>query len=469
MKILPPEPQVELYKEGFEERDILQRAGVGKTLSDLMERIEDPLVVALEGGWGTGKTYFLKRWVGAHTLSNGGKATTVYFDAFANDYLDDPLPALVSTLSKRFPSTDEDTVRKLKSAAFRFAKPLARFGLAMATFGATEALAPIGDAAINAMSDEASNALETYWSQEDGRRAAMDEFHSALAELVATQPDDVDDKGSQEFSGARLIIVIDELDRCRPDYALGVLEVIKHFFSIPGVTFVLGVNLIALENSVRARYGADIDASAYLRKFINVSLSLPSEIGGDHSSKNAIAIYLDHYIKEMGVPNHIAESLRPHVHLVARRNAISVRDVGKILSSISLLSDEILTNDRIYPGWLDVAITLVVSRVVCPKMFEKFLNATVSESDLEEYFDATLPRLNRRNGDETNPDYDHYAWIQFNSWKYLVNGGELPGEDPHVVQGLGRTFSQFGRLDDPRSLPRKVHRKWLNIFTATSS
>jgi len=331
MKIFPPEPKVALYEEGFEEPDILQRSAVGRSLSDLVERIEDPLVVALDGGWGTGKTYFLKRWVGAHTLDNEGAAKTVYFDAFANDYVSDPLPALVSTLSKRFPLADEKILKRVKVAAFKLAKPLTRIGLAMATFGATEALSPAGDAAVNALNAEASSALEKYWSQEDGRRAAMEEFRSALTELVKSHSDAEGDDGPV---GARLVIVVDELDRCRPDYALEVLEVIKHFFAIPGVTFILGANLLALENSVMARYGTGIDASAYLRKFIHISLSLPSEIGQRHNVKNGVSVYLNHFISEMGVPLHIADKLKSHVSLVARNNNISVRDIGKILSSV---------------------------------------------------------------------------------------------------------------------------------------
>ena len=466
MKIFPPEPKVKLYEEGFEDRDILQRAVVGKSLSNLVERIEDPMVVALDGGWGTGKTYFLKRWVGAHTLDNEGTAKTVYFDAFANDYLSDPLPALVSALSERFPKADENTLKRVKVAAFKLAKPFARIGLAMATFGATEALSPVGDAAVNALNDEASRALENYWSQEDGRRGAMEEFRSALTALVAIHPDADDD---EVRDGARLVIVVDELDRCRPDYALEVLEVIKHFFSIPGVTFVLGANLLALENSVRARYGGSIDASAYLRKFINVSLSLPSEIGQQHDVKDAVLVYLQHQISEIDVPDHIATSLKPHVKLVARNNSISIRDIGKILSSVSLLSNDILQNKNILFGWVEVTVALLVSRVVRPELFSKFLNATVTAADLEEYFGATSNRISEEIGGEHNPDYDHATWMRFNLWMYLVQDGQLSNEPNVNVRDIGRQFDQFGAPRSPRTIPQNVYRKWLDLFAATSA
>lgn len=94
MRLHPVQKEVALYNEGFGKDDLLQRKSAGERISELLERIEDPMVLAVDGAWGSGKSYFLKRWVGAHTVENGGTATTVYFDAFANDFLDAPLIAM---------------------------------------------------------------------------------------------------------------------------------------------------------------------------------------------------------------------------------------------------------------------------------------------------------------------------------------------------------------------------------------
>lgn len=462
MKICPIEPQVELYEEGFEENDILQRAAVGRSLSNLVERIEDPLVIALDGGWGTGKTYFLKRWVGAHALENNGAAKTLYFDAFAHDYLSDPLPALVSAIGERFPKADESTINKVKSAAFKLARPFARFGMAMATYGATEALAPVGDAAVAAINTEASIAIENYWSREDGRRAAMEEFHSALAELVAVQYEGGNERAA---NGARLVIVVDELDRCRPDYALEVLEVMKHFFVIPSVTFILGVNLVALENSVKARYGADIDASAYLRKFINVSLSLPAKIGHQHSMRETVLVYLEHQTSVMGIPDHIGNALKRHIKVVARNNSVSIRDVGKILSAVSLLGGDVLEKDDHLSGWLETLTALLVSKVVRPDIYEKFLSSSISAEDLEEYFDASIQRRSYRINDEYNEEFDRYTMTQFYLWLYIANGGRLPHDDADLQRYIGGLLSPWSSgPNDAKEIPRKVQRKWLDVF-----
>lgn len=457
MKILPPELPVDLYKEGFGEKDLLEREKVGKSLSDLIDRIDDPLVIALNGQWGTGKSHFLKRWVGAHTVKNGSKATTVYFDAFAHDYITDPLPALVSALTERLPVGDEAKAQRVKAAAFKLAKPLARICLAVATFGATEALGDIGDVVAEAVSDEGAVSLEKYWKEETGRREAMLEFKDAI-EALATPT-------LEGHTGSSLVFVIDELDRCRPDYALEVLEIIKHFFSVPHVHFILGVNLHALENSVKARYGVNTDGHAYLKKFIQITLELPVELGDIHNKKSANLVYLDHLIEEMGVPVHIAKSLRSQVKLVSRFNQISMREIGKIVSSISLASDDVLTQKDVRPGWLVVMIDLIIVKIVRPGLYPMFLNATVSVEDLALYIGATETKVTERINGEYNSEYEHEIYWKYQTWLYLVQDGRLENVGAETVSEIGRQFDDFGRLRKPRKLPMKIHLEWLDQFS----
>jgi len=454
MKILPPEPHVDLYNEGFGTTDLLERKKVGKALSDLINRIDDPLVVALNGQWGTGKSHFLKRWVGAHTLENGSSATTVYFDAFEHDYLNDPLPALVSALTNRLPASKEDKIKRVKTAAFKLAKPLARIGLAVATFGATEALGDVGDAIVEAVSDEGAASLEKYWQEETGRREAMSEFKNAIEALAAPAED--------KDTGSSLVFVIDELDRCRPDYALEVLEVIKHFFSVPHVHFILGVNLNALENSVKARYGGNTNGHAYLKKFIQVTLELPAEIGGSHNKKHTNLVYLDYLIKEMGVPYHIADPLHHQIKLVSKFNQISMRDIGKIVSSISLASNDVLNNSKILPGWVNVMIDLIITKHVLPKLHPKFLNATVDDTDLASYIGATPTTLTEIIQNKRNFEYDRRIQWRYLTWRYLALDGNLKHE---YTEDISKQFDAWGDVDNPRKLPMEIYLDWLDRFS----
>ncbi len=292
MKLFPQDNEVVLYETGFDD-DVLERKTTSKQLSELVERIEDPIVLALDDKWGSGKTFFLKRWVAAHTAENNGTATTVYFDAFENDYLTDPLVSIITAVSDRLPDAQAATVKKWKSATAKLAKPALGIALSVATFGAKQYLDEIGDVIAEAASGEAKDATQDLWDIEKDRKEAMADFRSLLSELTRK-------------AEAPIVIVVDELDRCRPDYALTVLELIKHFFSVPEVHFILGINGKALENSVKARYGAEIDAERYLRKFINVSFSLPRTIG-ERGEVDVVAKYASILVSDMKLPQRVSD------------------------------------------------------------------------------------------------------------------------------------------------------------------
>lgn len=456
MKIVPPEPQVKLYEEGFEENDILERKKVGAALSDLVNRIDDPMVIALDGKWGTGKSYFLKRWVHAHNVENGGSATTVYFDAFAHDYLSDPLPALVSELVKRLPEGSGTQIDNLKSAAFKVMKPVARLGLAALTQGATEVLGNFGDAVVEAAGKEASAGIDRYWAEQKSRHDAIEEFQNAIKALA--RPAGVED------TSVSVIIVIDELDRCRPDYALAVLEIIKHFFTAPHVYFVLGVNLEALENSVHARYGDKVDAQEYLKKFIQVTLELPVDLGTEHHSSPAILVYLDHLINEMGIPQHIARPLEKQLKMVACANNVSLRDVGKIVSSVALAASSVREKDNWLNGWIGVMNDLIIAKIIRPDLYPKFLNASISDKELQSFFGATKSVLYRDIDGEPNPDYNNDVFWRYHTWRYLVQNGHLANEDDCLAEAIGGQFDRFGFCREARKVPMKIKADWLDQF-----
>ena len=95
---------------------------------------------------------------------------------------------------------------------------------------------------------------------------------------------------------APLIFIIDELDRCRPDYALEVIEKIKHFFSVKNLVFVLVMHKYQLECAVKSIYGNEIDAVTYLQKFINLECALPKNADQHNSDykKYCDYLYLNH-------------------------------------------------------------------------------------------------------------------------------------------------------------------------------
>ncbi len=115
----------------------------------------------LDGAWGSGKSVFLKCWVGAHRLENEGSAQTVYFDAFRHDYLDDPLLGLMSVIADRFEAADErpQALERAKKAVAVLSKPAARLILAAATAGVSELTGVIGDAVAHGSAREVEERL----------------------------------------------------------------------------------------------------------------------------------------------------------------------------------------------------------------------------------------------------------------------------------------------------------------------
>lgn len=76
-------------------------------------------------------------------------------------------------------------------------------------------------------------------------------------------------------SASPTFVFVDELDRCRPTYAIEFLETIKHFFDIEGLVFVLGVDKKQLASSARCLFGQQLDFDEYYRKFAHRNVVLP--------------------------------------------------------------------------------------------------------------------------------------------------------------------------------------------------
>lgn len=454
MRYLPPEPEIELYETVFDD-DILEREKVSKSLSALIDRIEDPLVIALDGRWGTGKSYFLKRWVGAHRIQNNGKALTLYFDAFANDYLSDPLIALVAALAERMPAKDALKLKRLKATATQFLRPLLKVGLNVATFGAKDAVDELASVAIDAANAETQKAVDYFWEREEGRQKAMQAFREQLLGLI---------EGSNGDDLTPMVIVIDELDRCRPDYALEILEVIKHFFSVPMVHFVLGVNLAALENSVRARYGQEIDSIAYLQKFISLTLSLPDHVGNRYQEVPTVLAYAKHVAKAMQLPEaYVEEIVDSQLPGILRQNSVSIRDINKILGAVAILPNGAL-NPRMLGGWRSIIGSMIVARVIRKDFFDKMVNCTLSDDELVSYLDATPTRIESELPDgNQNDQYHHPTWYLYRLWQVILSDGAAQFDGAKDVK---RQFSEFGHVKGARRYPKQILDEFLNNFEA---
>lgn len=245
--------------------DRLERRQTAESLSRFIGTIDGPCVVSLDAEWGMGKTTFLRMWQ-EHLRLQG--FSVVIFNAWDNDFANEPFLALSEELQGALgegAAGEDGAAGRLKYAALgvlaNAAPALVRTGATLAGGGAAGDIAAAVTAHVMAV---AKQDLTRYGAA----KAAMTGFREALAAAASAQ-------AVAEGVRPPLVVLIDELDRCRPSYAVELLEMLKHLFTVKGVVFVLAVHRSQLEHSVKILYGAEFDAAVYLRRVFDFDLRLP--------------------------------------------------------------------------------------------------------------------------------------------------------------------------------------------------
>lgn len=241
--------------------DLLNRKAPAEALTRLVQSFEGPCVLAVDADWGNGKTTFVNMW--GQSLINQG-FPLVDFNAWETDFSGNPFLALSAEITDGLercglPGGKSEELKRQAAAMLRSALPGA-FAAGAAAVGlnphAGKEIAAALEAAVDARQSEYTKAKKSRAKFEKALKAAVNEL-------------------AQEQKGRPLIVMIDELDRCRPSYAVELLEAAKHFFSVDGIVFVLAINRSELVHSIQGLYGGGCDADGYLHRFIDVEVRLP--------------------------------------------------------------------------------------------------------------------------------------------------------------------------------------------------
>ena len=254
--------------------DKLKRESYAKRLTTLIQNTRGPYVIGLTSPWGSGKTFFLRAW--KRDLSAQGK-TCVYFNAWKNDIVDDPLASLMVTVQEQLGDEDKNSWQALWKFVPFISKNIAKVITAI-DGGMTGATLEVG-----------ANIIDFIKKNAEENKNFQNELKS------------IADLHFKKGSNFPLFIMIDELDRCRPEYTIRLLECIKHLFQIPGIVFLLAVDATQLLLQVEHTFGLKKDPWEaekikkestdpridYLGKFFDVYYSLPSP-----DIKSFVEIYL---------------------------------------------------------------------------------------------------------------------------------------------------------------------------------
>lgn len=234
---------------------------------EILNELDTSCSIALDGDWGSGKTFFVKQaklildahntlektehqeeiqtlWSNAHLDKpvDLQQYVTTYYDAWLNDNDQDPIFSLVYSIIQNM-----DDVFSLKEHP-KFTKTVTSI--------------------LNCISQrDVSTVIESLKSIDllkdiKQQKSIQSDIEDFLDELLPEK-------------GNRLVIFVDELDRCKPSFAVQLLERIKHYFSNDRITFVFSINSKELKNTIQQYYGNGFNASQYLNRFFDIQIALP--------------------------------------------------------------------------------------------------------------------------------------------------------------------------------------------------
>ena len=278
--------QLKWQKDNFEnietawEGDLWDRRRLGEQLTNYVDRLNCGAVLALDARWGEGKTWFVRHWA---KYLDDTQHNVIYLDAFANDYLEDPFLTIAAEISQTFKESEEIDDDEIKDFNAKTASVLISLAAVIPMIAAKAGMHWIGlggageafkevyeegkalyDTASEEIAAKVKEKIEKKIENHQVEKQTIHDFKKELAVLAGKL-----DKP--------LVFIIDELDRCRPDFAIRLIERVKHFFDIPKIVFVLVMNKPQLSQSVQNFYGYEAEITAdYFEKFIDLTIKFPN-------------------------------------------------------------------------------------------------------------------------------------------------------------------------------------------------
>lgn len=238
------------------------RKAYGEFLASYLVEEKDGFVLNLNGKWGTGKTEFLKRMYShLHTQNH----PVIYIDAWESDFTENPLLVVASELLAQLKTLlplKGDDIDKLTVYLGKFFKGTAIVAGSFIGEKLIQDGAAGREFVKSFMESSPEDLLDTMRKGYSEQVEAVKDVRTQLEHLALAL---------EEVHERKLpvMVLVDELDRCRPSYAIEMLEVIKHFFNTKNFVFVVATDTQQLENSINAVYGEKFDSSVYLRRFFN--------------------------------------------------------------------------------------------------------------------------------------------------------------------------------------------------------
>ena len=364
--------------DGHGGRDEFQRKSIAEKAIKLLKSDIDISPMVIDGSWGTGKTEFCHKLI--NLMKEDETHSIIYIDAFKADHINEPLMTVLAEIIKTLPedSRRESFIKKIL--------PAVRFGIkALAKAGVSHLLRQdFADVAedftdeIEEATDKAIDATaELILKEHIEAEKNLKTLQAALTEIASNSP---------------IVIFIDELDRCRPSFAIDMLEIIKHTFDVENVSFVLITNTQQLKASINHCYGQAVDAQRYLDKFVKFRFELSSL--SSRSYHSPVLASKQHFFnlasEKECLPNEYLNDnyFQDAIEDLVRSRSLSLREIETLILHIQIvqnLSESETFSERKYFGYK--LLRLIGVLLVCykPELLDQIKKGVVDAKSLGEF------------------------------------------------------------------------------------
>jgi hypothetical protein len=352
--------------------DKLNRQKEIENLSNLLLNSEAPLVLAIDAPWGSGKTTFQKMWK-AYLSKEYGSHATIYFSAWETDLSDDPLYVFLGEMNAQLASVATGITRIKWEKALSLAGQITKRSLPalakLLTYGVLDLKESGIERTLADLSGEVvSETLDAYKASV----TAIQQFKENLTDVL-----------KESGNNNPVIVFVDELDRCRPQYAIALLERVKHLLNLPNLFFVLGIDRMQLANAIRGAYGERFDAETYLQRFIDLDYQLPVRDPNAFIQNLVMEYGLDAFfegrrsISNVYIRNE-SQNLNEICIDLAKLFNLQLREIEQLLARVNIVARSTEASQPIYPHLL---IGLLVLRAKVPDLYLSLINPKGSSID----------------------------------------------------------------------------------------
>ena len=276
--------------ENILENEPLKFKNLAEVLAESLMYTEDPITVGVYGRWGVGKTTMM-RLIKARVEKENTAMVPVWFNAWQYEQEEHLIIPLVATIARQIDHRSKGWSEELKKGSEAMGRALRSVLYGFSVKGKL-GIPCISEAEINL---SPKDMIERFQELSKDTLLSRSLYFDAFEELESLAR-----KKEKSIETPKIVVFVDDLDRCFPDRAIKLLESIKLVLSLPGFSFVLGINEKIIREYVKVKYRKDYEIpesnlTDYLEKIVQVPVYVP------RPEENAMDNYIRGLIDKAGV------------------------------------------------------------------------------------------------------------------------------------------------------------------------